>query len=501
MSIPAFSKPTGQPADVCLIVEGCYPHISGGVSTWLDWLMRACPTSNFAVRSIVTPGEARSAKYAFPDNLVDFSEIVLAGPESRGRRGIGTPAMAAHELAALAVAFLESGRLGALARLEQAVNDPNAGISLRDLVSGPYAWRLCLAAYQALMPHAPFKDFFWAWHALMGGLFSTMKAELPPARTYHAISTGYAGLLAARAALHGAGQVALTEHGIYTNERRIEILMADWIVDTVDKGLAMADRRRDLRDLWITAFESYARACYEACDHVTTLFAGNQPMQRLQGARESQLSIIANGIDLDRFGAVPTCPPGNPPTVSLIGRVVPIKDIKTFVSAAGIIRDRVPNARVIVAGSMDEDPDYAAECLALVEELGLSQTVEFAGKVDTATLLATTDVVVLTSLSEAQPLTILEAGAAGRPCVTTDVGACRDIIEGEAGREGGFIAELLAADQIAEHVVRLLLDEQLRTKLGENLRSRVWRDYASETSAEKYRALYASPDGTLQRAV
>ncbi len=500
MRLPAFARRSGRPVDVCLIVEGCYPYVAGGVSTWVDWLMRACPDTSFAVRPIVMAGETRAAQYAFPANLVDFREITLAGPAPQGKRGGRGHGVSSDSLAALIVEFVQTGKLDALSRLDRAINDPARPVPLRDLVSGAYSWRLCLATYEAVMPHAPFKDFFWAWHALMGGLFSVMKADLPDARTYHAISTGYAGLLAARAALGGTGKVMLTEHGIYTNERRIEILMADWIVDTVDKGLAGADSRRDLRDLWITAFESYARACYEACSHITTLFAGNQPMQRLLGAQQERLSIIPNGIDLDRFCSVPQCAPDNPPTVALIGRVVPIKDIKTFIKAADIIRTRIAGVRVVVAGPTDEDPGYAGECMALAEELGLTGTIDFVGQVDVRQLLARTHVVVLTSLSEAQPLTVLEAGAAGRPCVTTDVGACREIIEGQPDERGGFIADLLASEQVADHVVRLLCDTGLRQRCGENLRARVRQSYASEMSAAQYQALYGRPAARAGRA-
>ena len=492
MTIGAFSKRPGEILDVCLIVEGCYPHISGGVSTWVDWLMRSCPDVSFGARSIVPFGEERRSRYPFPDNLVDFREIVLARSAARNDGRPRNPASSEH-LAGLLVTFLKTGTLEALTHLEAVINDPRHPIALTELVSGPSSWRLCVATYEALMPHASFKDFFWAWHALMGGLFSVMKAELPPARTYHTISTGYAGLLAARAALCGADNVILTEHGIYTNERRIEILMADWITDTVDKGLANADSRSDLRDLWIAAFESYAKACYAAASHVTTLFADNQPMQRSLGADESRLRIIPNGIDLDRFGSIPPCPPDQPPTVALIGRIVPIKDIKTFLMAAAAIAKRVPGVRIVVAGSSEENPAYAEECFLLARELGLGTVVEFVGQVDVRNVLAETHVVVLTSLSEAQPLTLLEAGAAGRPCVTTDVGACREILEGPPGEEGGYIAEILAADQVADHVGRLLEDPRLLQCCGENLRRKVQRHYASATAAEQYRALYARP--------
>ena len=110
------------------------------------------------------------------------------------------------------------------------------------------------------------------------------------------------GVLAARAAFETGRPSILTEHGIYTNERRIELLMADWVSDTIDKGHALEDPRVDLRDIWVRAFEGYARTCYEGCSEVITLYEDNQLVQRTLGAASArQLKVIANGIDLNRF--------------------------------------------------------------------------------------------------------------------------------------------------------------------------------------------------------
>ena len=188
--------------------------------------------------------------------------------------------------------------------------------------------------YDREMPHESFLHFFWAWRALFGGLVATLSFPLPPARVYHTVSTGYAGLLAARAAVETGRPALITEHGIYTNERRIEILQADWIVDTVDKGFAIHDPTPDLRDFWSTAFESYARACYEACTEVITLHGANQSAQthagRLAGAHEdhSQRRRLSSAQPPAGRRA-----PNGPPTVALVGRVVPIKDIKTYLHA------------------------------------------------------------------------------------------------------------------------------------------------------------------------
>ncbi|WP_199520133.1 GT4 family glycosyltransferase PelF [Fulvimarina endophytica] len=495
--IRPFDLEPGLDADICVVVEGCYPHVSGGVSTWVDWLLRNSPSYRFAVTSIVPGHGERQARYGFPPNLVRFRELELGkGPavRSRFRR---RPVADIEDLVERLTGFLKTGSLGEFTRLEALVNDRERPLSFDDLMRGETGWALCVATYERLMPHTAFKDFFWAYQALVGGLFSVLTTPLSHARTYHTISTGYAGLLAARAALNGAPNVILTEHGIYTNERRIEILMSEWIGGTIDKGLADGDGRDDVRDFWVMAFESFARVCYETCSSITTLFGDNQSMQRLLGAEDARLQVIANGIDVERFVSIAQPPGDAPPTVSLIGRVVPIKDIKTFLQASRRIADAVGSVRILIGGSMDEDPRYASECQALSATLGLGGIVQFLGQVDVRDLVAKTHVAVLTSLSEAQPLTVLEAGAAGRPCVTTDVGACREMIE-VPGAPGGVVTDLLNAEQIADAVVGLLTDEARRLAYGRNLQERVCRLYTSERSAARYHALY-EPAATVKR--
>ena len=134
--------------------------------------------------------------------------------------------------------------------------------------------------------------------------------------------------------------------------------MADWLADQVFASLDIEARRRDLRDVWIEAFTGYSRTCYEACETITTLYTGNQVLQLRDGAPPDRLVIIPNGIDYDAFSAIPRDPSPRPPTVALIGRVVPIKDVKTYIRAAAILRDLVPGVRVLLLGPTDEDPVY-----------------------------------------------------------------------------------------------------------------------------------------------
>jgi glycosyltransferase involved in cell wall biosynthesis len=488
---------SGKSADVCLIVEGCYPFVAGGVSSWLDWLMRTQPDLRFSVVAIVSATDChRTWRYKVPDNLVAFSELVLHRPVAMAPPRLSRLTRGAGEALSEAVgSLIRSGGLSEFVEISRIVNAPERPISIEELMSSRLSLQMASATYRALMPQASFLHFYWAWRALIGGLFATLKFELPPAAVYHTISTGYAGLLAARARIETGRPASITEHGIYTNERRIEILMAEWLTDTVDKGLMLDDERIDLRDMWIKAFEAYARVCYLASDTITTLYGENQTLQTALGASRAKMRVIPNGIDIERFRKVRHAGSGARPTMALIGRVVPIKDVKSFISAAALVKAQIPDVAAIVMGPTDEDKAYYRECVDLVEELGLSDTVTFVGNVKIEDHLGKVHVVVLTSLSEAQPLVLLEAGAAGIPCVTTNVGSCREILLGAADEvpalgAGGIVTDLVAPEQIAAAVSGLLRDDAQRRGMGQTLKARVAASFASDQARASYRALY-----------
>ena len=102
---------------------------------------------------------------------------------------------------------------------------------------------------------------------------------------------------------------------------------------------------------------------------------------------------------------------------------------------------------------------------------------------------------VLTSISESQPLVILEANCIGIPCVATDVGACRELLEGattgdKALGESGLLAGVTNTREIAEAIIKLYESPTLRGKMGESGRKRVAKYYSNDALEKKYRALY-----------
>jgi glycosyltransferase involved in cell wall biosynthesis len=155
----------------------------------------------------------------------------------------------------------------------------------------------------------------------------------------------------------------------------------------------------------------------------------------------------------------------------------------------------VPDVRALIMGPTDEDPEYFEECRALVGQLGMSTTVEFTGAVAIGDWLPQVDVVALTSLSEAQPLVLLEAGAAAIPCVATNVGSCAEILLGHPSEvpnlgQGGIITDVVASADIARAMHTLLSDKAMRRSYGEALRERVRAAYSNERAIEAYRDLY-----------
>jgi len=493
-----MTSPATTPCDVCLLIEGAYPYVAGGVSTWVHDLLRAQSDLTFHLVVLVPDRAERKLRYELPTNVTGMSHVVLQDREPGPRWRSSLDALLRNLVDPL-IHLQEKGGFAEIETILRMIAPYRRHLGAWNLLESEAAWRLVLAMYRAATPGRSFLNYYWSWRSLIGGMFATLLSPLPPARVYHAISTGYAGLMATRARIETGRPVMLTEHGIYTNERRIEIMMADWLRDDSAGGLAIERDGRDLRDIWIDTFESYARACYASCDRIITLYEGNQELQRRDGAREEKLLLVPNGVDVPRYSAIARRPSARP-TVALIGRVVPIKDVKTFIRACAQLRRAIPDLRALVMGPTDEEEDYYEECRTLVAHEKLGDTIEFLGRVKLDDYLGELDAIALTSISEAQPLVILEAGAAGVPTVATDVGACRQMLLGQSDEEpplgpGGAITPLANPAATAHELGRLLIERAWRERCATAIAERCRLYYDKERIDRIYHGLYVELAG------
>ena len=484
-------------ADVCLILEGTYPYVSGGVSTWAHDLIISQPQLTFSLVCILAPDSKRDLKYEIPENVIEIRHIVLQKLPERDRR---IPKKWRENLFKdLEIPILHLQYKAKLQYLKQILKSLNHGNFKPDehvLLNSYEAWKMLLRMYRSSVGEGSYLNFFWSWRGLLAGMYSVLIADLPLAKVYHSLCTGYAGLFLARAHVITGNPCVLTEHGIYTNERRIEITAASWLND--QKAMSLNIMRplyeRDLKDYWIDTFSGYSQLCYQACNKIITLFEGNQKFQLEDGADPEKMMIVPNGIDVERYAAIPK-EYDHPPTVAFIGRVVSIKDVKTFIRAVAAAKLLVPQIKALVMGPTDEEEEYFQECVDLVKTMKLQDTLTFTGKLKIEEHLSRIDLIVLTSVSEAQPLVILEAGAAGIPFVATDVGACRELAFGRSDEspplgQGGEICPLSNAKEVADSIVKLLTNERFYKSCSVALAERIRLYYNKDRQREAYSKIY-----------
>jgi polysaccharide biosynthesis protein PelF len=509
MAMNRFGAPClgrGDAVDVMLLLEGTYPFVRGGVSAWVHEIVCGLPDRTFGVVFIGgSPERHESLRYELPRNVVHLEEHYLSEvPKGRGVVSERGDAAFHRASEALHDAF-KGGRTVPLSDVLEPVvrrllDDPAA--LERDFLFSERAWDAICARYEGGAPVDSFLEYFWTVRSMHAPLFALAKAarDVPDARVFHVVSTGYAGFLGALLERARKRPLVLTEHGIYTKERRIEVLQARWIRDEPTAvGEAAAVGR--LRQLWIAFFEAIGRMTYASARPILALYEGNRARQVRDGAPADRTRVVPNGVDVDRFA--PLRDRGDrpvPPVLGLVGRVVPIKDIKTFVRTIRALRALLPAAEGWVIGPDDEDPTYAAECRDLASTLGVDGAVKWLGFRDVASVFPEIGLNVLTSISEAQPLVVLEGFAAGVPCVASDVGCCRELVEGVGPEDralgaAGAVVGIADSDATARAAFDLLTDRDRWDRARRAAIARVERYYARASMIERYGAIYAEALG------
>jgi glycosyltransferase involved in cell wall biosynthesis len=452
---------------VCMILEGSYPFITGGVSAWVQDIIKGLPGIDFALYTI-SPQAGQELRYTLPSNVVEHRDIVLGDRggarvgRAAGKRAIGA-ILGAHAL------MFASGDPDMRGMIESI---PANYDLTEDSVGDERCWDLVQRMNKERNPAYPFSDYFWAWQSAHGMLFVALRGEAPEADIYHAISTGFAGLAALAASVRRDKPFLLTEHGLYHKEREIEIRKSTFI-----KGYQ--------RDMWIKIYNRVSRVCYGEADGITALFEENRQKQLELGADPAKCIVIPNGIDVDRFSSVVRAPrPGF--HVGLVGRIVPIKDIKTFIGVAKIVLDRAPEARFYAIGPMDEDREYYEECLALVENLRISDRFAFTGRQNVLEYYSFLDLMLLTSVREAQPLVIMEGWAAGVPSISTKVGNAPEMLD----YDERFLAPSKDAARIAECALWVRDNPREMADINRRNREKAIGRYDKRDMLASYEALY-----------
>ena len=215
--------------------------------------------------------------------------------------------------------------------------------------------------------------------------------------------------------------------------------------------------------------------------------AYNKRWEQRLGADPARIRTVYNGVHPTDFPTVE----GEPevPTISWAGRIDPVKDLDTLLQAFAQVNAEIPGARLRLFGSAPPGQEnYLEGCKKLAAELGIGELVSFEGRVDNIRdAYAAGHVVVLCSITEGFPYTLIEAMTCGRVCVATDVGGVT-----EALADTGLVVPPRSPQPLAEACISLLQDDYRRRSMGAAARQRALDFFTVARSISSYEEIYES---------
>jgi len=224
---------------------------------------------------------------------------------------------------------------------------------------------------------------------------------------------------------------------------------------------------------------------YQEAAAITPGNAYNRRWEERLGAEPTRIRTVYNGVDPACFPAVD----GEPavPTISWVGRIDPIKDLETLLRAFSLVRTELPAARLRLFGSAPQGGEaYLQRCQALAAELGIAGAATFEGRVaDIRDAYQAGSIVVLCSVSEGFPYSLIEAMTCGRACVATDVGGVT-----EALGDTGLVIAPRNPERLARACLTLLRDDRRRRRLGSAARARALEYFTVDEAINTFDEIY-----------
>ncbi len=460
---------------ICLILEGSYPYVRGGVSTWTDAFIRSMPEIEFVLWTICETEDQRGQfAYELPKNVVSVVENFLdTSLKLKASRNVNMEISGQdREAISQLIRCQEPDWRVLFGFLREKCKNP-----LDILMSEDFLDILKDFSKEEYL-YAGFLDLFWTLRSMFVPLFYLVGQDIPEADSYHSISTGYAGVLAALGSMKYYKPMVLTEHGIYTREREEEILRSDWV-------------EPNFKSLWVSMFYMFSRLAYQHAHRVTALYSHASEIQQEMGCPAEKCEIIGNGVNFSAFRDIATKSPNGWIDIGAIVRFAPIKDIKTMIYAFSRLKQEIAKVRLHILGAID-DQEYYQECLSLIEYLEVKD-ISIPGLVDSKMYLQRLDFTILTSLSEGQPFAILESLAAGRPLVATDVGSCRELIEGRDGDTlgpAGICVPPMHQTALLGALIDMCENDEMRKKMAVSGQERIEKYYEQEKMIADYKVVY-----------
>ena len=488
------------PLSVLMTTEGTYPYGAGGVSTWCDALIRNTPDVRYVLLPIMMNPHIER-QFEPLANIRRIVPVPLWGIEEPSEFRSGTPFAELYERKhATSEEDVTREFIPLFRRFLDCVNeagtDPAAfGRVLLDMES--YFRR---RDYNETMKSAPVWELFRATMEAFSGAMTRASAlpgpehqmpslfdlteslrwlyrflivldvEPPKTSVTHSTAAAFCGIPCITAKLRHGTPMILTEHGVYLREQNL--------------FLSRFRRLFFCKQFLLNLITAVVRANYFFADVVSPVCHYNTRWELAHGTPQQKIRVIYNGVDPDVFAPAPRHA-GAPRHVVATARIDPLKDIETFLRVAARVRETHGDVRFTVFGAV-ADREYYERCLALRRELHLDDAVTLGEATsDVVGAYRDADVVLLTSISEAFPYSVIEAMSCERAIVASDVGGVSEALE-----DCGILVKPRDDAAFAAAVSKLLDDPVLRERYAARARLRVLEEFRRAGSVHAYLELY-----------
>lgn len=230
-------------------------------------------------------------------------------------------------------------------------------------------------------------------------------------------------------------------------------------------------------------------------DHLIAVSHATKDEMVEAGVAANLITVIHNGIDTDAWAQNRVSTSLREelnlgqvfPVIGYVGRIMPEKDLETWLRAAALIAKRFPEARFVLVGE-GKDDGTLGELQRLGSELGIAQRTHFPGyRSDLLPVYSSFDLFVLSSRREGLPNSILEAMALRIPVVTTDVAGAKElVVDGETG----FVVPQQDVEALASAMLSILGENDRRLCMGRAGRRRVESEFSFSHRMRRIEDLY-----------
>ncbi len=474
---------------VLLVNWDCYPNFaSGGVYTWTKALIDSMQEYEFVVVNELSNPNS-NGNYAIPKNVVHVIEIPIFGANrseefvSEGSNLLIKKIVKTNEdiIKNKFLPLYEKFMRLVLSDRCDPKNLIDLIIKLHDflIVYDPkkclehhLTWEIfsTVLSSDPLYSNMTLKESLTAYQLIQRNI-QLLAIRVPHVDIIHCSLAWLPSLIAIFAKKESNCPVVITEHGVAFRE--LLLYYNAYLYDEPAKIF------------WKVFSHNIVRAVYFIADLITPVCYANKTWEEKLGADPSKIKVIYNGVNTTKFRPIQVSREDKRPTIVSVARVDPFKDIVCLIQAVNYVREQIPDIQCLIYGA-STDLDYSIRCIKAVKELHLEDNVKFMGGTkEPEKAFNMADIIVMSSITEGFPFTVIEAMACGKAVVASDVGGVREALDG-----CGLLVRSRRPYDLAQGIIKLLGNEKLRKNFEEAALKKVQEEFTLEKCINSFKKEY-----------